>query len=253
VLKPARIVVANSERTRIDLIRDVGLAPERVRTVYLGSDSEWRTFTPERRAAARAWLGKPPDRPLAVFVGGFGHDSRKGFDILWAAWQKLCTDREWDVDLVVAGGGRTLNCWRTRISDAGLQRRVKMLGFTNRVGELLAAADLLVSPARYEPYGLNVQEAVCFGVPSIVSARAGVAERYPEELRELLLPDPEDIGDLVARMRRWKSDMIGFKNRTKPLAQAFRDYTWKDMARRMVEIIDETGAFAPAKRSDLGR
>ena len=53
VLKAARIVIANSERTRSDLIRDAGVAPERVRTVYLGCGLEWRTITPERRAAAR--------------------------------------------------------------------------------------------------------------------------------------------------------------------------------------------------------
>ena len=40
-------------------------------------------------------------------------------------------------------------------------------------------ADALVSPTRYEAYGLAVQEALCCGLPAIVSAEAGVAERIP--------------------------------------------------------------------------
>ena len=37
-------------------------------------------------------------------------------------------------------------------------------------------------PARYEAYGLAVHEALCRGLPALVSASAGVAERYPADL-----------------------------------------------------------------------
>ncbi len=74
-----------------------------------------------------------------------------------------------------------------------------MVGFTNRVSDILAAADVLVSPVRYESYGLNVQEAICCGVPAIVSRAAGVAERYPTELSDLLLPDPNDAWTIWQR------------------------------------------------------
>lgn len=75
-------------------------------TVYLDCGSELQPVTPDRRAAARAWLGIPPDRPLVAFVRAFGHDSRKGFDTLWPAWRSLCERSVWNADLVVAGGGR---------------------------------------------------------------------------------------------------------------------------------------------------
>ena len=46
-LKRARVVVANSERTRRDLIERVGVSPERVHTVYYGVDPErFRPATP---------------------------------------------------------------------------------------------------------------------------------------------------------------------------------------------------------------
>ena len=199
-----------------------GVAPERVRTVYLGCGSEWQTITSDRRAAARAWLGVPLERPLAAFVGGFGHDSRKGFDTLWTAWKSLCARPEWDADLIVAGGGRALPHWRETIERSGLGSRVRMLGFCDRVPDVLAAADVLVSPVRYESYGLNVQEAICCGVPAIVSRSAGVAERYPVELDELLLPDAENADDLAERMLHWRSRIDEFKRRIAPFGATLR-------------------------------
>ena len=53
---------------------------------------------------------------------------------------------------------------------------------------LLAAADLLVSPVRYEAYGLNVHEALCRGAAVMVTRTAGVVERFDHDLEPSLLP-----------------------------------------------------------------
>jgi len=134
--------------------------------------------------------------------------------------------------------------WKDVVARSGLDGRVRMLGFTTRIPDLLAAADLLVSPVRYESYGLNVQEAICCGVPAMVSASAGVAERYPAELDDLLIPDPEDANDLGQRLLRWRADMVGVSRRLRPLEQKLRSYTWRDMAERIVGIVDESAAAA---------
>jgi glycosyltransferase involved in cell wall biosynthesis len=242
VFRSPRWLVANSERTRRDLINLAGVEPERIRTIYLGTDSAWKDLTPQRREAGREWLGTAPGRPLVAFVGALGYDSRKGFDILWRAWTELCQLSEWDADLVVAGNGRMLPYWQREAARAGLDRRVRFLGFTSRILDLLAAADLLVSPARYESYGLNVQEALSCGVPAIVSASAGVAERYPPELSPLLLPDPEDARDLRSRLLLWKSDMSEWKKRLEGTTQMLRRYTWADMASRIVNLAESCRA-----------
>ena len=241
-LAKAKLVIANSERTRRDLINLVGLETQRVALVYYGSDADWKHLTLESQIAARAWLEVSRDRPVVAFVGGLGYDSRKGFDTLWHSWTSLCRSTEWDADLVVAGGGRALRRWQTAAERSGLGRRVRFLGFTERIPDVLAASDLLVSPVRYESYGLNVQEALCFGIPAIVSADAGVAERFLPEAAELLLPDPEDHNDLAARMLNWRSDIDGWKRRIAPTTRMLRAYTWDDMAREIISLADRTGA-----------
>lgn len=235
----AEIVLANSDRTRNDLITHFKLDPLRVFTVYLGSEA-FAAATPRERAEARAWLGIADERPLVVFIGALGHDQRKGFDTLWSAWQKICEQPSWDADLVVAGDGGGFARWKREIERSKFANRVRLLGFTDRVADLLAAADLLVSPVRYDAYGLNVQEAICRGVPAMVSKSAGVAERYPSHLIEMILSDAEDVNELCAKLLIWRSNMSEWKKRFTPLAEILRNHTWNDMARELVSVAEQS-------------
>lgn len=244
-LAAARCVIANSERTRRDVVGRLGVDAARVHTVYLGTDPEVGPATADERWRARTWLGIPNDRPVVAFVGALSHDHNKGFDVLWRAWRELCRRAEWDADLVVAGGGSAVARWRSEAERAGLAARVRILGFTERVPDVLAAADLLVSPVRYEAYGLNVQEALCRGVPALVSGRAGVVERFPRDLAPMVLANPESVPDLVAGLERWRAGSAEWRARADAFGHVLRQYSWRDMARRIVEVVD---AGAPAPR-----
>ena len=236
-LHAARIVIANSELTRTDLLTKVGVAADRVRTVYLGADASWGVPTPDERAAARAWLGLPEARPALAFVGALGLDRRKGFDTLWKAWTTLCGSPEWEADLIVAGSGADGGWIADAAARAGMTGRVRLLGHSDRIRDVLAAADLLVSPVRYEPYGLNVQEAICRGVPAVVSRSAGVAERYPADLADMLLNDPDDAGELVRILRQWLPERDDWKARVAPLGGQLRANGWEHMAETFVETV----------------
>jgi glycosyltransferase involved in cell wall biosynthesis len=134
-----------------------------------------------------------------------------------------------------------LGGWKQAVADAGLEGRVQILGFSAQVPELIAAADLLVSPVRYEPYGLNVQEALVCGVPAMVSVSAGVAERYPPGLKDLLIDDPEDAHELAMRMLNWRSKSAEIKRSVTLLAEQLRPYSWRSMAEQIVDLALGTG------------
>jgi glycosyltransferase involved in cell wall biosynthesis len=228
-LQRARMIICNSQRTADDVQSRLGIESSRIRVVYYGTDpASFSAVTAAERAGARQALGWDAARPVAIFIGALG-DRRKGFDRLLEAWCLLARDPGWDVDLAVVGVGSELPAWHRRVAGAGIAPRVKFLGFRTDVPRLLAACDLLVHPARYEAYGLGVHEALCRGLPAIVSARAGVAERYPGELRDWLLEDVEDAGALAERLRAWHGDIDGAAARVRPFSARLRERSWDAM------------------------
>jgi glycosyltransferase involved in cell wall biosynthesis len=228
----ARLIISNSKRTTHEVVKYFRVDPGRVHTVYLGSDPAWGPISAQERAASRKIFEISEARSLAVFVGGLGYDDRKGFDVLFQAWKILCARPDWDVDLMVAGSGPAEGAWQAKVKQAGLENRIRLLGFTEQVKSVLAAADLLISPVRYESYGLNVQEAICRGVPAMVSASAGVAEQYDAGFEALLLPNPEDAGGLVERLLAWRSKQEEWRARFRPFGDRLRSRSWRDTAGR---------------------
>jgi len=236
-LRSAPIVICNSGATAADVQRCYGVAAARTRVVYYGIDAEAFAAAgdAERRDARRA-LGIDEDRPVAAFVGALG-DRRKGFDLLFEAWRSLSASRGWDAALVVIGAGVEQRHWAARAEAAGL-KHVHVLGFRTDVAPLLAATDVLVHPARYEAYGLGVHEAVCRGVPAIVSGCAGIAERFPPALAPLVLPAGASAPDVATALRRWSDDPPGWRRRTAPLSAALRERTWDHMAADIAAAIE---------------
>lgn len=238
VVRRARAVICNSERTARHTRELIG-ASGVLRSVYYGADAaRFRPPSEAERAEARRALGWDGARPTLVFVGALG-DRRKGFDTLFHAWARLCADASWDGRLAVVGAGGELDAWRRRAADAGLAERIAFLGFQPDVRRVLWAADALVSPTRYEAYGLAVQEALCCGLPAVVSAEAGVAERIRGPLRDLLVPDPDDAAELARRLRAWRGAMDIHRSAALGLAAELRTWTWDDMARQIVEAVED--------------
>jgi glycosyltransferase involved in cell wall biosynthesis len=180
-------------------------------------------------------------------VGTLGFDLNKGFDVLWSAWERLAQSGTWNATLLAAGDGARLSFWRRAAERAGLERRVKFLGQTSRIRDLLAAADLLVSPVRYEAYGLNVHEALCRGVAAMVTSTAGVVERFDHDLEPSLLPSRVTAELLQARLRDWSADVEGWRTRARSTAVRLRARSWDDMARDVVAAAVQTAA---ARASD---
>ena len=228
-------MICNSRRTADDVVTLTGVARDRTRVVYYGIDpARFDRVEPAERDASRRSLGLPPARRLALFVGALG-DRRKGFDTLFDAWLGLCDRADWDVDLVVAGTGAELDSWKARAARQLPDGRMHFLGFRRDMPAVFAACDLLIHPARYEAYGLGVHEALCRGLPALVTAAAGIAERYPDDLSALLLQDPSSASELTRQLLVWRDD-AGVRERVAEFASKLRSRTWDHMAREIVAL-----------------
>jgi glycosyltransferase involved in cell wall biosynthesis len=242
----ARVVIANSSATANELVRLLNVPPDKIHVIYCGIDPQ--RFRPVADAAERdtlrrrfGWRGSVP---VALFVGAMG-DRRKGFDALFDAWRRLAAaGGGWDTRLAVVGYGAERELWERRVRECGLARQISFLGFRSDVPELMRAADLLVAPARYEPYGLGVQEALCCGIPAMVSACAGIAERYPRELKHLLIENPDDIDEIVGLLAHWREHQAETKTAVAPFGDTLRRFTWDDMGAEILRAIEGSEAKA---------
>ncbi|WP_422931949.1 glycosyltransferase family 4 protein [Singulisphaera sp. PoT] len=236
-LNVARLIITTCERNKTDLIRWLGTDPEKVHVAYYGTDPE--TFhppAPGQKDQLREKLSLPGDRPLFAFVGALG-DRRKGFDTLFGAWNQLCKGNGWDPDLVVVGTGSELPAWKERAEAAGIASRIHFLGFRRDAPDIFRACDAHVLPSRYEGYSLVTQEALCTGIPALITEVAGISERFPGPLRHLLIPDANDVQDLAQRLQKVRDEL----DRPDPALAAFseqlRSSTWDNMAAQFLEIV----------------
>jgi len=233
----APAVICNSERTATQVRACYAVPVSRLHVVYYGTDAEFGPADPGARGDSRRALGLDPARRLAIFVGALG-DRRKGFDLLFDAWVTLCRDASWDVDLAVAGTGAELAAWRRRAAEQGSAGRIRFLGFRDDIARVLAAADVIVHPSRYEAYGLGVHEALCRGLPAIVAAEAGVAERLPAALAPLVLRGGPSVEGLIDALRRWRADEAQWRTEAMRVGTDLRRRSWDHMAADVAAIVE---------------
>jgi glycosyltransferase involved in cell wall biosynthesis len=132
-------------------------------------------------------------------VGMIGHLAPiKGQEEFIRAAAIICERRD-DVSFVIAGedksrSGENRAGLEKLINDLTLNEKVRLLGWARDVASLLSTFDLYVSPARSEPFGLSIVEAMAAGVPVIATASEGAREILEDQQTGILVP----VGDFEA-------------------------------------------------------
>lgn len=135
--------------------------------------------TAKRRSSTRLCLGVADDVPLVLAVGR--QEWQKGLDTLLHAVPRILAS-EPRARFVVAGreGNETAELRRLRLTLPGADR-VEFLGMRDDVPDLLAAADVLAFPSRWEGAGGTVLEAMALECPVVASdlpVFAGVLDEH---------------------------------------------------------------------------
>lgn len=197
-------VVAIAECGRREIEERYGVASDRVSVVYNGVDLD--RFHPTARArhrdAVRAEAGLDAGARVLTFVGsGF---ERKGLD---TAIRALAALDDPESRLVVVGKGDTAR-YRTLADTLGVADRIAWLGARADVERWYAAGDVLVLPARYEPFGNVHLEALASGLPVVTSTHAGGAEIIEEGVNGAVR-EPDDAGGIAEAIRRLSARPVG--------------------------------------------
>lgn len=167
IVEEADHVLTVSEITRDRIVERFGGDP---RVVYNGFPS----LEPTGRDV-KTELGI--DGPMLLFVGR--HTHQKGIDHLLAAVERMGRD---DVTLVVGGSGHLTEQLEHFAELLGIEDLVRFVGYVPEaeLADYYASADLFVSPAVAEPFGLAVVEALSVDT-RVVTTECGAAEILPDD------------------------------------------------------------------------
>lgn len=172
----AQMVLTDSEASKRDIVRALGIDSERVRVVYLAAGKRYRPV--EDKAIlenVRVRYGLPD--VYILYLGGF--DPRKNVNILLRSYSQLADAPP----LVIAGrlperGSAMALDPRPLAKDLGIDGQVRFIGWVSEEDKpaLYTAAWCFVFPSLYEGFGLPPLEAMACGTPVIASDSSSLPE-----------------------------------------------------------------------------
>lgn len=160
---------------------------------------EFRSDGTRERMRAESHIGADQLVWLAVAA----QPKVKGLDRAVAALAAFPNTR-----LIVAGiaeGTKPARLVRGLANSAGVGDRIHLLGLRSDIPELMAAADLLLHPARYDTTGTVILEALVNGLPVITTPQCGYAVHVTAADAGVVLPETFSATDLTEALRRAES------------------------------------------------
>ncbi len=163
------MAVSESEREEIT---SCGLAEKaRVDVVYPMVDT--LHYAPRDRAAARSALKLPPGAPILLAVGRLSEQKDpQAFFRIAAAARRACPE----LRALWVGDGELRASVQHTIDQLGAADWATITGWVHDPRDYVAAADVVMSTARYESFGYVVAEAFSMGRPVIASHVMGTVD-----------------------------------------------------------------------------
>jgi glycosyltransferase involved in cell wall biosynthesis len=190
-----------SESARALYLHRVGGDPARARVIYNGVDPA-RFAAPVDRAKVRRSFGLSEEDRAIVSLGRLRR--QKGHDVALRAMTEIAAAEPRARMLVVGDGPERARLEKLH-ARLGLAGRAIMTGQREDVPGILAAADCLVAPSRYEGFGLAVAEAMAAGAPVVASRVDSIPEIVEDGVSGLLVR-PGDARDLARGVVRVLGD-----------------------------------------------
>ncbi|HEX9887895.1 MAG TPA: glycosyltransferase family 4 protein [Nitriliruptorales bacterium] len=198
VARRLRHIVTVSEQSRADLIRELGIRPERLDVTHVGVDPS--TFRP------RPDVARVPGR---IVTTASSDSTLKGGRVLVEAVARLRCQRD-DLELCFVGRPRAGGPLEQAIDRLGLATTVSFhSGIRDEeLVRLLASASVAVVPSLYEGFCLPAAEAMACGTPLVASRAGALPEVVGSDGQAGLLVPPGDPDALAAALGRVLDDEV---------------------------------------------
>ena len=232
--RAAKMIIADSENTKKDIIEYLNIPKEKIRVVHLAVSQDFKPKSPQEIEKAK--FEYKISGKYFIDVGTI--EPRKNLPFLVKAYA-LAVKSGISEKLVITGkkGWYYENLFLL-VKKLNLQERVIFTGYADDkdIPALYCGATALVFPSLYEGFGFTPLEAMACGTPVISSNTSSLPE-VVNEAGILLPPKDEKI---------WAKNMVevaqnkdlAHKLSQKGLKQA-KNFTWEDVARKTIEVYKE--------------
>lgn len=208
--------------------------PDEITVIHNGIEPRgWRVSTAAVRAAQERH--RPAGAPLVVYFGRL--EWEKGVLDLLAALPRLRRHAP-GTRLVVAGKGVQAQALVEQARKLRVRRAVDFVGHLpdRALVALLAAADTVVLPSRYEPFGIAALEAAAVGAPLVASTAGGLAELVVDGETGLSIT-PGDVDGIVTAVRAVLADPAAAARRARAAkARLAREFDWTTIAEATASV-----------------
>lgn len=192
---PAVICLSNAMKHQIEAHLDFDPANIIVIPNAVDLQRYDRDTRPQAGEELRAKFGIAPAKKIGLFLSQ--DFARKGLGETLHAMAQL---NDPSFVLLVAGRDKP-EPFQRLASTLGLGQYVIFAGATSDPYPFYAAADVVLFPSRFDPFGLVPAEAIAMGTPPVVSRRAGISELLSHDRNALIVEDPSRTEDLAAAIR----------------------------------------------------
>ncbi|MBI2789617.1 MAG: glycosyltransferase [Elusimicrobia bacterium] len=177
------LLIAECDASRDYLVRSLGYAPAKVRTIRNGVDlAGWPVSKVDRQKRRMELRLGSAD----VLVGAVGRlDKQKGFSFLVEAMSRL---KKTDLRCVILGEGPERPRLEAQIRKHELEKRVWLYGERPDIVTWLSAFDIACLPSLWEGLPNSLLEGMALGLPVVASAVDGVPEVVVNEKTGVLVP-----------------------------------------------------------------
>ena len=246
-LERADAVTAVSAAVADSLVRDYGVDRARLRVVPNGAEPPDEVAERPAVRRLREELGAGVLRPLWVCAGRL--EEQKGQDVLLDALAEV-RRRGLEFVAVLAGEGRQRAALEERARALGLEANVRFAGQVDDVGPLLAAADAVAMPSRWEGLPLVLLEALARGRPVVASAVGGVPEAVSDGEHARLVP-PGDALALAGALEEFhRHPDAALRMGWRGAMRVRERYTWERVVETFEAVYDEALGLASFAAGD---
>ena len=232
----AKRVIVCSNSVKWELESHFNLPHDKVTVIPNGVEISNFNLNINREKVKRRYGIKPNER-IVLFIGRLV--PQKGVDTLIKA-VPLIIQRHRDAKILIAGDGWSRTYLEELAKSMGLGDHVRFLGFISdwELADLMVAADVLVVPSVYEPFGIVALEGMAAGTPVVATNIGGLSEIIEHDKTGVLVypRNPESIAWGVNRVlsdHKYADWLV--RNARRKVLEA---YSWEEIAKRTVEVYE---------------